>query len=48
MADLDLDGGLASEFVKFLNLQLKDTREQLQRSVEVSGGSERCCMAGKM
>ncbi|KAI0753478.1 hypothetical protein C8Q80DRAFT_1267870 [Daedaleopsis nitida] len=37
MADFEtLDSGLASEFVKYLNSQLKETRNQLQRSVEAN------------
>ena len=31
-----VDNGLASEFVRFLNSQLKESRDQLKRSVEVS------------
>ncbi|RPD71998.1 hypothetical protein L226DRAFT_573371 [Lentinus tigrinus ALCF2SS1-7] len=34
MGDITLGSGVASEFFKYLNAQLKDTREQLQRANE--------------
>ena len=36
MADVALESGVAFEFIKYLNAQLKETREQLQRANEVS------------
>ena len=36
MADVALESGVAFEFIKYLDAQLKETREQLQRANEVS------------
>ncbi len=36
MADLALKPEIASEFVRFLDAQLKEARQQLQRSTDVS------------
>ena len=35
MSDLDLENGLASDFVKFLHSQLQETRDQLREKEEV-------------
>lgn len=36
MGGSDIDNPLASEFVKFLNAQLKESREEVQRLAQVS------------